>query len=120
MLGCSPVPFPSLPIQNQIGLRLDYLHSLLRFDLKCFLDLVARCVVSQTVIPLLYRGLVSKLKPEFTKYFHGTYPGAATGILRKGFKASSLEAFHEFHNAGGAGVYTHKANKLSTPQNGLA
>ena len=120
MLGCSPVPFPSLPIQNQIGLRLDYLHSLLRFDLKCFLDLVARCVVSQTVIPLLYRGLVSKLKPEIPKYYHGTYPGAATGILRNGFKASHLESFHEFHNVGGPGVYTHKEDKLSTPQNSLA
>ena len=75
---------------------------------------------SVRVIPLLYRGLVSKLKPEFTKYFHGTYPGAATGILRKGFESSCEEALHEFHDVGGAGVYTHKANKLSTPQNGLA
>ena len=114
------MPFPSLPIQNQIGLRLDYLHSLLRFDLKCFLDLVAWCVVSQTVIPLLYRGLVSKLKPEIPKYFHGTYPGAATGILRNGFKGSCVETLHEFHNGGGPGVYTYKENNLSTPQNVLA
>ena len=75
---------------------------------------------SPTVIPLLYRGLVSKLKPEVPKYYHGTYPGAVTGILRNGFKASCNHHFHEFTNAGGAGVYTHKENCLSTPQNGVA
>ena len=75
---------------------------------------------SVRVIPLLYRGLVSKLNPRIPKYYHGTYPGAAAAILRNGFKASHVESLHEFHNVGGHGVYTHMENNLSTPQNGLA
>ena len=119
MVGCSPGAFQVLPIRNRIGVRVDYLHSLLCFDLKCFLDLVAGHVVSQTVIPLPYCGLVSKLNSDMPKYYHGTYPGAAKGILRNGFKASHDHALHEFHDRGGPGVYTYKENGLSTPQNGL-
>ena len=76
--------------------------------------------MSHTVIPSLYRGFVVPVKPHIPKYYHGTYPGAVTGILRNGFKSSSVETLHEFHNGGGPGVYTYKENNLSTPQNVLA
>ena len=66
-------------------------------------------------IPLLYRGVVSKLNPQIPKYYHGTYPGAATAILRNGFKASHLESLHEFHNVGGHGVYTHHGKQPEYP-----
>ena len=76
--------------------------------------------MSHAVIPPLYRGLVVPVKPQSPKYYHGTYPGAATSILRNGFKGSRMETLHEFHDGGGPGVYTYMENNLSTPQNGLA
>ena len=76
--------------------------------------------MSNAVIPPLYRGLVVPVKPQSPKYYHGSYPGAVTGILRKGFMGSRVETLHEFHDCGGPGVYTYKENNLSTPQNVLA